>query len=426
MNKTSIFLTALALLVSLAGVETLKAEPRTLDSVVAVVDDDVILKSELDARLADIQQQIRERNLPAPPADMLRKEVLEQLILEHLQLQMAERTGVRIDDNQMLQTMSAIAEQNGMTFEQFREILDSNGLYLITRNQIAREMTINQLQQRAVNSRIDITRQEIENFLRSEAGISSSNPEYHVAHLLVEVADDNTRAQRQELADYLYEQISEGVDIIRIGGIGNIGGIPISGGDLGWRKPENLPTVFRDVVPGMSVGEIAEFTSNSGIHIVQLLETRGGANLTLDQTRMRHIMITTNEIRTEAQAEQLAWDIYQRIQDGEDFGDLARKNSNDSSSMVAGGDLGWVNPGQYPPDFMAVVDRAELDVVQEPFRAQTGWHIVEVHERRKQDVTEENKRYQATQILRQRKFEMELENWLTEIRDRAYVDIKLD
>jgi peptidyl-prolyl cis-trans isomerase SurA len=425
MNKT-IFCCVLALTGLLHAVSPVKAEPRTLDSVVAVVDDNVILKSELDARLADIQQQIRERNLPAPPADMLRKEVLEQLILEQLQLQMAERTGVRVDDNQLLQTMSAIAEQNGISFEQFREILDSNGLYLITRNQIAREMTINQLQQRAVNSRIDITRQEIENFLRSEAGISSSNPEYHVAHVLVEIADNNTRAQRQELADYLYEQIQQGADIIKVGSIGNIGGIPVSGGDLGWRKPENLPTVFRDVVPGMNSGEILEFTSNSGIHIVQLLETRGGANLTLDQTRMRHIMITPNEIRTEAQAEQLAWDIYRRIQDGEDFGDLARKNSNDSSSMVAGGDLGWVSPGQYPGDFMSVVDNAELGVILEPFRAQTGWHIVEVHERRKQDVTEENKRYQATQILRQRKFEMELENWLTEIRDRAYVDIKLD
>ncbi|MDT8398046.1 MAG: peptidylprolyl isomerase [Pseudomonadales bacterium] len=421
------YMKILLLLCGLALGSGLMAEPQSIDKVVAVVDDDVILQSEFDRRMAQVKQQLQERNLPSPPAAALRKQVLDQLILEHLQMQMADRGGVRIDDNTLNQAMANIAQQNNMSFEQFRQVLDANNLYRSTREQLQKELTINQLQNRAVNRRIDITRQEIENYLRSEAGAATIAPEYHVAHLLIPISNDAADAQRrQELARAIHKQLSEGkVDILQISSLGNVAGVPVSGGDLGWRKAENLPTLFIDVVPRLEPGNIAEpFTSANGFHIVQLLETRGGASLTLDQTHLRHILIAPNEIRTNAQAEQLANELYERIQGGEDFADIARKYSDDAKSMVAGGDLDWVSPGQVPQDFMAAVNNTEIGVITKPFRVQTGWHIVEVLERRKQDVTEENKRYQAQQILRQRKYDMELENWLTEIRDTAFIDIK--
>src|SRR5690606_21395502 len=196
-------------------------------------------------------------------------------------------------------------------------------------------------------------------------------------------------------------------------------------GDLGWHKRETLPSVFQNVVPQLLPGQIAEpFTSASGHHLVKLVETRGGGTLDVQQTRARHILSTPNATRTEAQASALIHDLHRRILEGENFADIARQYTDDPNSMVAGGDLDWISDGQLPPDFMAVVNQTEVGEMTEPFRVQTGWHIVEVLDRRVQDMTEENKRFQAQRVLRERKFEMELENWLTEIRDTAFIDIK--
>lgn len=415
----------LALLVFCLGLGQLAlAQPRQIDKVVAIVDDSVILKSELDGRLAQVRQQIRERNMASPPPAELQQQVLDQLILEALQLQMAERAGIRIDDNMLNQALNNIAQSNGLSFDEFRQILEAQDMYLQTREDLAREITIGQFQNRAVNSRIDITRQEIENYLRSETGQAAIAPEYRVAHLLIP-AGGAPEDRRAELADLLYKELQEGADILAFAGAGAISGMQVSGGELGWRKPEALPSQFQPVVPGMRAGEVSEpFTSPSGHHIVQVLETRGGTSLNVEQTHLRHILITPNEIRTEDQARQLVWSLYERIQNGENFADIARQHTDDPNSIVAGGDLDWVGPGQLPEDFMAEVDAMEVGEISEPFRVSTGWHIVEVLDRREQDMTEENKRFRAQQVLRERKFEMELQNWLTQIRDEAYVDIK--
>jgi peptidyl-prolyl cis-trans isomerase SurA len=427
MDKTIRILILLAATAAGLSATLLHAQPREIDKVVAIVDDDIVLQSEFEGRWKQVQDQIANAQGPVPPEAELRKQVLDSLILEHLQLQMAERAGVRVDDNQLNAAIENIAQSNNMTFEQFRQVLDSQNLYQITREALRKEIIIGQFQNGAVNRRIDISRQEVENYLRSEAGASQIAPEYHVAHILIPYNDNIGVQLQQELADGLYQRLTEGTDIRQIIAARAVSGIPISGGDLPWSKVEGLPSLFADVVPQLQPGEISKpFTSNSGFHIVQLLERRGGSDLKLDQVHVRHILIKPNEIRTEAQAETLIRELYARIQNGEDFANIARQNTDDPQSMVSGGDLDWINRGNLPDDFMDVVYATPVGMMSEPFRASTGWHIIEVLDRRLQDVTEENKRFQAERLLRERKFENELQNWLTEIRDTSYIDIKED
>lgn len=406
------------------------AQPQdvvSLDKIVAIVDDDVILKSEFDMRWAQIQAQLANIQGPRPDEDELKQQLLDQLIIENLQFQMASRAGVRIDDNQLNSAMNGVAQQNGLTFDQFRQILEEQGVYNLTREQLRKDIMLQQLQNGAVNSRIDITRQEVENYLRSEAGQSTIAPEYRISQLLIEHGEGPDASRREELANFLYEQLRQGGEINDFIAAGQVSGIPVRGSDMGFRKVENLPSIFQDVVPELTLGEIsAPFSSESGWHIVQLKDLRGGANLEIQQFHVRHIQIEPNEIRTEGQAENLINDLYERIQNGEDLGDLARQNTDDESSMVSGGDIDWVTFGQLPPDFMAAIQQLEVGEMSEPIRLQSGWHIIELLETRVEDVTDENMRYQAEQILRQRKYENELENWLTELRDTAYVDIKIE
>lgn len=420
-------ITALLLVLSFFSFPAQAQEVVSIDKIIAIVDDDVILKSEFDMRWTQVLEQLANVQGPRPNEKEIKEQLLEQLISESLQLQMASRAGLRVDDNQMNQALDTIAQQNNMTFDQFRQILEQQGLYLQTREQLRKDLILQQFQVGAVNQRIDITRQEVENYLRSEAGQASIAPEYRASHILIENATGPEQSRREELAQLIYQQLQEGADIQQFIAAGEMLGIPLGGSDLGFRKTEDLPSFFREVVPTLNLGEISEpFRSNSGWHIVQLKDLRGGANLEIQQFHLRHILITPNEIRTESQAEDLINELYQRIQDGEDLGDIARQHTDDDSSIVAGGDLDWVTFGQYPPEFFAVFQNLEPGQMSEPVRLESGWHIIELLDKRIEDVTDENMRYQAEQILRQRKFENELENWLTELRDTAYIDIKIE
>ena len=422
--KTNILLAAL---LGIGSLPLFAQDVISLEKVIAIVDDDVVLQSEFDMRWAQIEAQLAGIQGPRPDEADVKKQLLDQLIIENLQLQMANRASVRIDDNQLNQAMSNIAAQNNMTFEQFQQVLDSQGLYLQTREQLRKDIVLQQLQNGAVNQRIDITRQEIENYLRSEAGQQDIAPEYRVSHILIEHAEGEQQARREELAHFIHDRLMEGASMAQFIEAGQVSGIPVGGSDLGFRKTENLPSFFQDVVPMLTLGQISEpFSSPNGWHIVQVTDLRGGASLEIQQFHVRHILIEPNEIRTEAQAENLINELYQRIQDGEDLSDIARQHTDDESSIVAGGDVDWITFGQFPPDFLAVVQRLEPGEMSEPVHLQSGWHIIELLEERVEDMTDENMRYQAEQILRQRKFENELENWLTELRDTAYVDIKVD
>ncbi len=424
MLKTIKILFSLILLLSIYPVQA-----QLTDKVIAIVDDDVILKSELDARMASVREQIADGTIPRAFAnDELESQVLEQLIMENLQSQLAIRSGIRVDDNSLNQALTNIAQQNNMSFDEFRSVLNAEGQYLSFREQVRQDMVINNFQNGSINQRITITRQEIENYLRSEAAQTDISPEYRVQHILVPVNNPAQSELQEELANLLYQQLQDGADILELAASRQILGLPVGGGDLaGWRKIESLPTMFRPVVPSMEVGEVTEpFTSDSGFHLVKLVEKRGGVDLQVNQTQLRHILIRPNEIRTEQQTEELIHELYQRIQDGEDFGDLARVYTDDPGSMVSGGDLDWMTEGQLPPIFESVLNELEPGELSQPFQNEDGgWHIAQLLDRRVEDVTEENERFQAEQILRQRKYDNELENWLTEIRDTAYVNIKL-
>ncbi len=427
-NSNSLSLSALTvfLLCTALLLPGLQVSAQTLDRVVAIVDEDVILLSELDERIRLIQEQIDAGNMPPPPARTdFRRQVLDQLILERLQLATAFRAGVRVNDNMLNQAMTDIARRNNMSFEEFRQMLESQGRYLTMREDLRRDIMINQVQTGVVNGRINITRQEIDNYLRSQTGMTAIAPEYRVAHILIPEGDADAQRQ-QELAELLYERIQDGEDIVQLAASRRVLGIPVSGGDLGWRRPEQLPSMFTQIVPTLRPGETAPpFTSTSGTHIVKLLETRGGTDLQVAQTRIRVIMIAPNEIRTEEQAEQFIYRLHERIRNGEDFAEIARQHTDEPGSMVSGGDIGWIATNQLPPEFAAIIDETDIGEMTDPFVIGTDWHIAMVTDRRIRDMTEENRRFRAEQALRERKFENELENWITELRDTAYIDIKL-
>ncbi|MGM0632045.1 MAG: peptidylprolyl isomerase [Pseudomonadota bacterium] len=402
---------------------------EVLDRVVAIVDEGVILQSELENRLQQARERARQSDQRLPPADVLREQIMESLIVENLQLQWAERVGIRIDDDTLNQVMGNIASQNNMSFDQYVNALQQAGRYQETREQIRRELAINEVQRGMVNRRINITEQEIENYLNSEQGRSSMEPDYMVDQLLVPVTGNDSPRRieaKEEYARELYQRIQQGEAFadVRMSAQQGSDGIEASGSELGWRKREELPSLFAEVVPDMQMGEAHEpLRSSNGFHVLYLRDVRGDSNRLVNQVRARHILISPSEIRTETQAQRLAEDLYQQIQDGESFSALARQYSDDDNSVVAGGDMGWASEGGMPPQFEERISDLEPGKVTEPFRTDFGWHIAEVMDRRERDLSRQYRRQLAENAIRERKFEIELENWLVELRDEAYVEM---
>lgn len=410
------------------------AQREVLDKVLAIVDEGVVLQSELEARMEQVREQSTTAGQPLPPPAQLRTQLIEALVVENLQVQLAERMGIRYDDDTINEVISSIAQQNNMTFDDYVTVLEGQNEYLNTRNQIRKELTLRDLQRGIVNRRINITDQEIENFLNSEMGRVTMAPDYLVDQTLIVVGEDDSEdliQAKEQFAQQMLEAIQGGTDFTQARANAQRGAAATpptayqaTGGELGWRKADALPTLFVDLAPTMKAGEIrGPIRSPSGFHLVYLKEVQGDIASMVNQTRARHILIAPNEIRTEEQAKALAESLYTRINGGEDFAQIAREMSDDSASVVAGGDMGWANEGGMPPEFESVIQSMEIGKVSEPFRTGFGWHIAEVLERREQDMSREFSRQQAESSLRGRKFEIELQNWLIEIREQAYVKI---
>jgi len=424
----------LAVLALTLGAGDALAQRQVLDKVVAIVDEGVVLQSELELRLTEAREQMTASGQPVPPAAQLREQALESLVVENLQMQLVERMGIRYDDDTVNGVMQTLAEQNSMTFDEYVAALESVGRYIITREQIRKELSLRDLQRGMVNRRINITDQEIENFLNSEMGRVTMAPDYLVDQTLISVGEDDPAdliAAKEDFAQQMLEAVRSGTDFAQARAIAQRGAaatpptaFPVSGGELGWRKADGLPTLFVDLVPTMQANEIrGPIRSPSGFHLVKLVAVQGDIQSMVNQTLARHILITPNEIRTEEQAEALIRSLHERIKGGEDFAEIARQNSDDSASVVAGGDMGWANEGGMPPDFEAQIRDLEVGELSEPFRTSFGWHVAEILERREQDMSREFSRQQAENTLRSRKFEVELQNWLVEIREQAYVKI---
>lgn len=408
---------------------TAQAEREVLDRVIAVVDEGVILQSELEERIREIRNRAQQAGQQLPSQSQLREQLMENLILENLQLQMAERVGIRFDDDTLNNVLGELARNSGMSFDQYVSALEAEGQYLNTREQIRRELSINEVQRGMVNRRINITEQEIENYLNSEMGRTTLAPDFLVDQILIRVPESDSsqaEAEKRAFANALHAQLQDGVDFaeLRMQAQQNDRGIQVGGGELGWRKADELPSLFADIVPGMRAGEFHEpVRSSNGYHIIHLREVRGDSNRVVNQVHARHILVSPSEIRTEDQAQRLAEELHQRVLDGESFTALARQYSDDNMSVVAGGDLGWASEGSMPPEFENRIARLDINEISEPFQTNFGWHIAEVLDRRERDLSRQYRRQQAENALRERKFQMELENWLTELRDEAYVRV---
>ena len=401
------------------------SEVVPLDSVIAIVDEDIILSSEVFERIDQVKASAAQRQIALPDDETILRETLDQLILQSIQLQLADRYGVRIPDAQLDQSMTRIAAQNGMTLEQFQQALAANGQdFAAMRDGIRNEMAIQRVQQGSVMRDINITEKEIDNFMATEEGIALTEPEYKVMQVLLPVSRSDTEdelSKKEDFVDDVLASILAGLDFSEAVSLEEP--YTFQGGDLGWRKFSDIPSMFADIIPSLKAGETGKVRSNSGLHLVHLAETRGLQRL-VEQTNVRHILITPNEVQDSEASRAFIAELRERILSGESFSDVAREYSDDIGSAQEGGELGWTNPGQMVAEFEAAMAQAEIGVITEPVRSEFGWHILEVTGRRTEDFAEQVRRNQVANYLREAKYEEELENWLRKIREEAFVDIK--
>lgn len=401
------------------------AQVTPLDTIVAIVDEDIILASEVRDRVKQVKSSAEQQDIPLPDDETVVQETLDRLILESIQLQLADRFGVRIPDAQLDQSMARIAAQNGLTLEQFRDALTQSGQdYVEMREGLRDELAIQRVQQGSVMRDINITEKEVDNFMTTEEGAALTEPEYRVMQALLPISrSDNaeTRAAKEDFVDGVLASVLAGMNFSEAVNVQEP--FAFRGGDLGWRKLSDIPSMFSQIIPSLAAGDTGKVQSNSGLHLVHLAEARGLERL-VEQTDVRHILLTPNEVLGDEAAQTLILNVKARIEGGEDFADLAKEYSDDIGSAQEGGELGWTNPGQMVAEFEAAMANAEVGVITEPVRSEFGWHILEVTGRRTEDFSEQVRRNQVASYLREAKYEEELENWLREIREEAFVDIK--
>ncbi len=402
----------------------------SLDRVVAIVDKDVVLESELNDRKASILERLQGQYQQLPPEDVLNKQILDQLILERIELATAERYEIKVDESEIDEAIGRVLQKNQITLAQLEADLKRQGLTLDgLRKQMRNELTINHLQQGVVNSRIKVTDQDINNFLASSDGKYATSPDYHIGHILIAVsssADADAIAAAEKQANDIYQKLQAGSDFSQMAISFSNDQAALQGGDIGWRKLAQLPELFGNQMANLAVGQVSKpFRSGAGFHILKNKEQRGGGEQLVEQTHARHILVKTSEIMDDAQAREKLLGLKARIEKGEDFAVLARENSEDTGSMLSGGDLGWSTPGMFVPEFEEAMKNTTIGSICRPFKSQFGWHILQVIERRKEDMSDKMKRNQAANVLRSRRFDEEFQLWLTQIREEAYVEIKL-
>ena len=412
-------------------VEKIEAKIELLDRVVAVVDSGVVMESQLNQRVQDIIGRLRSDGIELPPKEVLEEQILERLIIEEIQLQIGDQAGVKISDAELNRALSMIASENSMNLEQFKESLDANNdSYVKLRDQVRKELIIQRVQRGKVGANIEISEQEIENFLNSEEGRSKLAEQYNVQQILLSLSssapENEVNLVKEKGAD-LIERYKEGESFEKLAATYSSDQNALEGGSLGWRKSSELPSLFSNVVVKMKVGEISELIrSGAGFHIIRLSEKRGEVVKFEDQTLVRHILIQSSEIRSENQTKELINEIHQELIDGEDFKQLARQHSEDPGSKMEGGELGWSSPDSFDPAFEAVMNSIDIGEMSKPFQSSFGWHILEVLDRRNEDISDDVRKNRAYSIIFNRKFEQELQRTLIELRSESYVDIKLN
>lgn len=411
--------------------ETRPASVAVLDHIVAVVNSEVITRLELDGRLRAVTQQLQKQGTPMPPRELLEKQLLERLIMDRLQLQLAQETGVRVDDAQLDKTLQRIAQDNKLDPEQFRAALEKDGInFSQFREQMRGEIIMARLREREVENRVVVSDGEVDNYLNTRGAAAGDGSEFSLAHILVRVPEQASPEQLQKLkarALQALEEVRAGKDFRQVAASYSDASDALNGGVLGWRSAGQLPALFADALGNLKPGETSQvLRSPNGFHILRLLDKRGKeAPFMVQQTHARHILIKVNEVVSEEDARNRALQLKERLDNGARFEELARQYSEDGSAS-RGGDLNWLSPGDTVPEFEKAMDALQPGQLSAPVRSPFGWHLIQVLERRSEDVSKERTRMQARQEIRQRKAEESYQEWLRQLRDRAYVEYRLD
>ena len=401
-----------------------------LDGIVAVVDEDVVLASELLERINLVRESMIKNKVPMPERDVFVGQVLDRLIIENIQLQEANNRGVVIDEQTLSQAVQQFAESNGQTVEEFVVGLESQGTsYRKFREDIRLEMTLSRLQRGMINQRISISDQDISGLLNSPFYKDFFSDEYSLGHIRLDLADNSSETDKERLiadADNIVEKLRGGEDFGKIAAAKSSSSTALDGGSLGWRRAGEIPSLFAEIALEMEIGEISDpIVSGSAVHIIKLIERRGAGMQELSQTLVSHILIKPSEIRSDEESRDLSETIYRQLLQGTEFAELAKQYSDDPGTALNGGSLGWSEEGQFVPEFSEVMGKTETGQLSEPFLSPFGWHVLRVDDRRVQNISDEARREMAIDILFKRRFEEERQEWLKEIRDEAYVEIRI-
>jgi peptidyl-prolyl cis-trans isomerase SurA len=413
-----------------AQTRELATRGEMLDRVAAIVNDGVVLNSELDSQVRMVSDRLRAQNLELPPQNVLRQQVLERLVLQEIQVQRANHAGVKVSDETVNSALQDVAKRNNMTLSQLPEALAQQGQdYASYREDLRKEITLQMLRQRDVLAHISVTPREIDQFLDKQSKLPSERSEYNVSHILIAVTQEATPAQLEQAgkrASDVYERAKGGEDFAKLAVAYSNSQTALEGGALGWRKGGELPTFLTDVVARLKPGEVSEpLRTPTGYHIIRLNEVRGAATAAVEnQIHVRHILMKTNELADDATVRQKLSALRDRILRGEEFGPLAQTHSEDPGSAADGGDLGWTGPGSFAPEFEAAIANLKDDEISEPFQTPFGWHIVQMLGHRRFDNGDELKRRQAVDAIRASKADEETELWLRHMRDEAFVEFK--
>ena len=406
------------------------APVQLVGRIVAVVNNEVITQFELNDRMRIVTQQLQKRGTPVPPQEVLEKQMLERIITDRVQLQFAKETGIRVDDLQLDKTLQRIAQENNMTVEAFRGALEKDGVsFAKFREEIRDEIILGRLREREVENRISVSDGEVEGFLSTRAAQAGGEDEFNLAHILVRVPEQASPEQIQSKRAHAEKALAElkKVDFAQVAASYSDAPDALQGGVLGWRAASRLPALFLETINALKPGETsAVLRSPNGFHILKLLDTRSkGGVLIVQKTHARHILIKTSEIASEIDAKNRMIQLKERLDNGANFAELARLHSEDGSASK-GGDLGWLSPGETVPEFERAMDGLKPGETSVPVKSPFGWHLIQVMERRSEDVSKERQALSARQEIRARKADEAYENWLRQLRDQAFVEYRLE
>jgi peptidyl-prolyl cis-trans isomerase SurA len=413
-----------------AQTRELATQGELLDRVVAIVNDGVVLNSDLDAQVDVVSERLKQQKLELPPQNVLRQQVLERLVLQEIEVQRANHAGVKVSDEMLNSALQDVARRNNLTLTQLPDALKQQGVdYAEYRDEIRKEMMLQMLRQRDVLQHISVTPREIDQFLEKQARAPSERSEYNVSHILIAVGQEANASQQEaaaKRAQEVYERAKSGEDFAKLAVAYSNSQTALDGGALGWRKGSELPTFLADTIAKLKAGEVSEpLRTPTGYHIIRLNEVRGGTdNAVEDQVHVRHILMKTNELADDATVRGKLEALRERILKGEDFGAVAQVTSQDPGSAAEGGDLGWTGPGSFTPEFEQAIAALKDNEISEPFHSQYGWHIAQMLGHRRFDNGDEIKRRQAAEAIRASKADEETELWLRRMRDEAYVEFK--